>query len=103
MLADGRALVYWFSYDREGQRRWFFGVGEISAGKLVFNDMRTTSGGIFGPDFDPATVQINTWGTLELELACNTGTATYASSEDGFGSGGLNLVRLTTIQGLGCP
>jgi len=103
MLADGRALVYWFSYDREGQRRWFFGVGEISAGKLVFNDMRTTSGGIFGPDFDPATVQINTWGTLELELACNTGTATYASSEDGFGSGVLNLVRLTTIQGLGCP
>jgi hypothetical protein len=27
VLADQRALVYWFSFDGQGQRRWFFGTG----------------------------------------------------------------------------
>ena len=103
MLNNNRALVYWFSYDRDGNRRWFFGVGEYVNGKLVFDDMQTSSGGIFGPGFDPATVEFASWGTLELDLDCNSGTATYTSTEDGFGSGVLNIVRLTTIEGFGCP
>ncbi len=103
MLHDGRALVYWFSYDKQGNRRWFFGVGAQRGGKLVFDDMLTTSGGIFGPDFDPASVQIKSWGTLELALECKTGTATYTSNEDGFGSGVLNIVRFTRIDGFQCP
>ncbi len=103
MLSDNRVLAYWFTYDQQGQRRWLFGVGENRAGKLVFDDMQTTSGGIFGPDFDPVSIVFTSWGTLELELDCNSGTATYNSSEADFGAGVLNLVRLTTIDGLGCP
>ncbi len=103
MLHDGRALAYWFSYDKQGKRRWFFGVGEERNGKLVFADMLTTSGGIFGPDFDPASVQIKSWGSLELELGCKSGTATYNSTEAGFGSGVLNVIRLTRIAGFQCP
>jgi hypothetical protein len=103
MLADGRALVYWFSYDKQGNRRWFFGIGEYREGKLVFDDMQTSSGGIFGPDFDPDSVEFKSWGTLEMELTCNEGTVSYSSSEDGFGSGELNVVRLTSIEGLNCP
>ena len=64
--------------------------------------MQTSSGGVFGPDFDPATVEFESWGTLELDLDCDSGTATYTSTEDGFGSGVLNIVRLTTIEGFGC-
>jgi len=103
ILDDGRPVVYWFSYDPEGKRRWFFGIGEIRDGKLVFDDLQTTSGGIFGPDFDPLTVGYAPWGTLELDLDCHGGTATYNSSEAGFGSGMLNLVRLSNIDLLGCP
>ena len=103
MLADDRALVYWFSYDKQGNRRWFFGIGEYREGKLVFEDMLTSSGGVFGPDFDPDSVEFKSWGTLEMELTCNEGTVSYSSSEDGFGSGTLNLIRLTTIETLGCP
>jgi hypothetical protein len=62
----------------------------------------TTSGGIFGPDFDPDLVEYKPWGTLELNLDCTGGTATYTSSEEGFGSGTLNVVRLTSIDQLGC-
>lgn len=102
VLTNGQAVVYWFSYDPEGQRRWFFGLGEIRDGKLVFDNMKTSSGGIFGPDFDPLTVTFTPWGSLELDLDCNSGTATYSSTEPGFGSGVLNLKRLTRIDTLNC-
>ena len=103
VLFDGQVVVYWFSYDPEGNRRWFFGVGEIQDGKIVIDDMQTTSGGIFGPEFDPTTVDYKPWGSLELDLNCNNGTATYTSTEAGFGSGTLNVERLTNIDQLDCP
>ena len=103
ILIDGRVVVYWFSFDPDGNRRWFFGLGDIVGGNLVFDNMLTSHGGIFGPAFDPATVVFEPWGTLELDLDCNGGTATYNSTEEGFGSGTLNVVRLTTIDQLACP
>jgi len=103
ILADGRVLVYWFSFDPDSNRRWFFGVGSVEDGDLVFTDMLTTRGGGFGEDFDPATVEGLPWGSLELELDCNTGIASYASTEAGFGAGQLELVRLSTLWGLACP
>ena len=66
VLIDGQVVVYWFSYDPEGKRRWFFGLGEIREGKLVFDDMLTSSGGIFGPDFDPDDVEFKPWGSLGI-------------------------------------
>jgi hypothetical protein len=101
-LPDDRAVVYWFSYDPEGNRRWFFDAGKVIDGKLVFDNMRTTSGGVFGPDFDPNAVERPPWGTLELDLDCNGGSATYSSTEEGFGAGVLNLVRLTSIDQFSC-
>jgi hypothetical protein len=103
VLDNGQAVVYWFSYDPEGKRRWFFGIGEIQEGKLIFADMQTSSGGIFGAGFDPLQVEFTPWGSLELDLDCQSGTATYNSTEPGFGSGTLNLRRLTSIDQLECP
>lgn len=102
VLIDGQVIVYWFSYDPAGKRRWFFGLGDIREGKLVFDDVLTSSGGIFGPGFDPSLVEYKPWGTLELNLDCEGGTATYSSTEAGFGSGTLNLERLTKIDQLAC-
>jgi hypothetical protein len=102
VLIDQRVLVYWFSYDLQGNRRWFFGTGEIQGGKIIFNDMFTTHGGIFGSDFDPDKVESDPWGTLELELNCKTGTARFTSSEAGFPAGTLNLDRLSLLDGLSC-
>jgi hypothetical protein len=102
VLDDGTILVYWFSFGPDGQRRWFFGAGEIADGKLRVDNMMTTRGGIFGAPFDPAAVEEVSWGSLELEVSCDGGTATYASSEAGFGSGQLNIVKLTSMDGLEC-
>ncbi len=102
VMTDERALVYWFSYDSQGNRRWFFGVGQINAGKLLFTEMFTTRGGVFGPGFDPNRVEVNPWGSLELNMDCNSGTADFFPTEEGFPAGSLNLTRLTFLEGLNC-
>jgi hypothetical protein len=102
VLTDRRVLVYWFSYDPQGNRRWFFGVGDVANGKLVFDQMYTSYGGIFGAEFDPDQVELETWGSLELELLCDSGVARFTPTESGFPSGTLNLSRLTYLQGLSC-
>ena len=104
ILSEGRALVFWFTYGPDGKRRWMFGVGEDRDGKIVVDELLTTSGGIFGPDFDPDTVIKTPWGSLELDMDCSGGTATYNSSEAGFGSGVLNIEKLTNIDAdIACP
>ncbi|NIQ93431.1 MAG: hypothetical protein GWN87_03905, partial [Desulfuromonadales bacterium] len=67
-LVDQRLLVYWFGFGPDGQRRWFFGIGDIDGDILSFPNMLTSSGGVFGPGFDPESVQILPWGSLELEI-----------------------------------
>jgi len=103
VLDDDRALVYWFSFDGEGNRRWFFGTAAVGEGRLRFTDLLTTRGGVFGPAFDPETVQVEPWGSLELDLACSGGSAEFTSSEPGFPAGRLDLVRLTQLDSLACP
>ena len=102
ILIGGNALVYWFSFDPEGQRRWFFGTGEIVGNTLVFDEMLTTAGGVFGEGFDPAAVVVSPWGSLELDLDCKAGTAEFEPTEEGFAAGGLDLERLTWLTGLQC-
>ncbi len=102
VLTDRRVLVYWFSFDPQGNRRWFFGVGDVRQGKLVFDEMFTTRGGIFGAEFDPETVELEPWGSLELDLECDSGIASFTPTEAGFPAGALNLIRLTLLAGLSC-
>ncbi len=102
ILTNRQALVFWFSYDPQGNRRWFFGTGEIINGKIVFEELSTTHGGIFGPDFDPDEIETQPWGSLELDIDCKGGTATFLPSEEGFPAGSLNLSRLTILDGLNC-
>jgi len=102
ILADHRALVYWFSFDSEGQRRWFFGTGQIAGDSFLFEDIHSTSGGVFGPAYDPQSVVLSPWGSLRLDLGCDNGAASFEPVEAGFPAGRLELVRLTRLQGPPC-
>jgi hypothetical protein len=102
VLFDSRVAIYWFSYDTAGNRRWFFGVGEIRDGKLVVDNMLTSTGGIFGDDFDPLLVDYPPWGSLELDITCAGGTATWTSTEEGFVAGTLNVQQLSKLADIGC-
>jgi len=102
VLDDQRILVYWFSYDPRGQRRWFFGTGTAAGGILTFEELYSTAGGVFGPGFDPGAVEVFDWGSLTLELDCTGGVARFEPREQGFPAGQLDLVRLSRLDGLSC-
>jgi hypothetical protein len=102
ILSDVLALVYWFSYDADGNQRWFFAVGTISGDTITIDEFLTTSGGIFGPDFDPDTVVRSVWGSATFRLNCDGGDMDYVATEPGFGSGDQDLSRITAIAGLPC-
>ncbi len=103
VLSDGRVLVYWFSYGPDSERRWFYNLGEIQGDKLVFDNLLTTSGPIFGEKNALSSLQQTPWGELELELGCLSGTASYSSTEAGFPSGTMQLQRVTLLDSLVCP
>jgi hypothetical protein len=102
MLSGGRALVYWFSFDTDANRRWFFGVGEQKDGIWRFTEMNTTRGPLFGAGFDPEALEIVHWGSLTLDLTCGQGQAEFQPGEDGFLPGTLELRRLTVLDGIDC-
>jgi hypothetical protein len=78
-------------------------VGRVDGSNIIFSDINTTPGGKFSDPENKSTVQELPWGSLELELNCEEATATYVSSEEGFGEGTYLLGRLTNIDQLACP
>ncbi|MGD2129004.1 MAG: M14 family zinc carboxypeptidase [Lysobacterales bacterium] len=101
-LSNGDSLVYWFTFDTAGNRRWFFGMGHDDGGTLVFDELFGTAGGVFGPGFDPEAVELSDWGSLELELDCDGGVARFEPLDEAFPAGMLQLARLTTLAGPEC-
>jgi hypothetical protein len=103
VLSETQAVVYWFSYGPDSERRWFYNVGEIQSNRLVFDNLLTTSGPIFGEKNPLSSLQQAPWGEVELELDCLSGTATYSSVEAGFVAGSQSLQRVTVLDELVCP
>ncbi|MEJ8568646.1 hypothetical protein [Elongatibacter sediminis] len=102
VLEDGRALVQWFTYDGSGNQMWIQGIGSFDGTTLTVEDLFTTSGTNWGPAFDAADVTSADWGRLVLTFTgCGEVRLDYESSA-GFGSGTLNMVRLSNLMGLTC-
>ena len=103
VMFNNEVLAFWFSYDTDGNRRWFFGTGIFEGDRIVFPEMYTTLGGIFGDGFNMDDVEVNSWGSMEMELNCTTGSVSFEPTEEGFPSGSYELARLTILQGFSCP
>jgi hypothetical protein len=102
ILSETQALVTWFSYDPEGRQAWFLNTGTIDGNRITF-DLLIPSGTDFGPTFNRDDVNRPPWGTATLTFDdCNSGTMSYESSLEGYGSGSLGLTRLTNLSGLAC-
>jgi hypothetical protein len=102
-LPDGRALVYWFTYDADGRQAWTVGEAPQAGSRIVVEQNLRPAGARFGAAFDPAQVQRAHWGRLEIDFdGCNGGTARYASADAAFGSGTLRPVRLSSVAGIAC-
>lgn len=99
-LGDQQALMYWFTYDQDGGQRWLIGVGDIHGNRITFPDLHITSGGRFGPDFDPDEVVRDFVARGEfLFTGCNHGWFEF----EGFDQHDrFELTRLSHTMGVTC-
>ncbi|QOC23214.1 hypothetical protein IC757_03415 [Wenzhouxiangella sp. AB-CW3] len=101
---EQRALVYWFTYDEDGDQRWLIGDGQIgeddSGWYIAFPDMYLTRGPAFGPDFDASSVQIEVVGDGKMRFSgCDKGLFQF----EGLGQELVfPIQRLTRIMGADC-
>jgi plastocyanin len=103
ILSDNRFLATWFAFNPAGtQQAWFTGVGTYSANTATITHAVQPSGGRWIPKFDPNSIVFVTWGALTFTFTdCNHGKLDFISSA-GYGSGSMNLTRLTLPAGLTC-
>ena len=94
-------LATWYVY-HQGKQVWLSGIGPIQGKRAVVNWNRTR-GGQFPPAFDPAAVVSESWGTGTFEfLDPQRLRLTWQSPQADFGSGVLELSRLTEMLTASC-
>lgn len=87
------AVIYWFTYDREGRQRWYFGLARLEGHRMMVDSLLATHGGKFGPDFDPEDVQTTEVGSLVINFYDGGhAKADYLLNAD---SGFMELTRLS--------
>jgi len=103
-LPDGRAQVFWFTYDANGEQAWTYGISPTSGAQMTIEQNFRPVGTRFGSGFNASQVTLQPWGRLELQLtSClGPGTATWQSSDSAFGSGTLRPRLLTQLAGAVC-
>ena len=104
VLPGNRLLAFWFTFNPEGtQQVWFGGVGTYSNNTAIISDVALPTGGRWLPNFDSTKVVSNPWGSITFTFTdCNHGKVDF-NSVRGFGSGSMDLTRLTLPAGLSCP
>jgi len=104
VLSDNLLLAYWFTFNPAGdQQAWFGGVATYSGNTATITEVEQPTGGRWIPNFNPATVVHNPWGSLTFTFSdCNHGKVDF-NSVLGYGAGSMNLTRLTQPVGLTCP
>jgi hypothetical protein len=104
VLPGSQMLAWWFTFNPDGtQQAWFGNVGAID-GDTATIDALQAQGGRWIPNFDPANVTQPAWGRLVFTFTdCNHGRVDFTSTAPGYGSGHMDLTRITEPEGLSCP
>lgn len=100
---DGKRhlTTVWYAY-LDGKQIYLVGTGPIEDDRAEVTYFMT-EGGDFPPDFDPALVSKQSWGTAEFTFqGPESGTVRWEADLDGFSDGELSLTRLTRQLGRGC-
>ncbi|MGJ8664198.1 MAG: hypothetical protein ACSHWU_11125, partial [Marinicella sp.] len=99
---DDLALIWWFTFDPDGNRTWFGGVGGID-GDTITIDANQVSGGAFPPHFDASNVSQIPWGQIIFRVdTCGQGLLKWIPVIDGYTAGELVVNKLTSIEQLIC-
>lgn len=102
-LADGRNIVYWFTYTPDGRQAWTVGSAQRNGTRLSIEQNLIARGTRFGEGFDPAAVELIDWGRLEFDFQhCHTASVSYQSLLPGWGEAQHNAARITVLAGAPC-
>lgn len=102
ILNNGRALVSWFTYYRNGAPLWLIGEGVVE-GNQIKSELLTFTGGRPPAHWSDGAASSKIWGTVTLTIqGCLQGVLNWTSADPDFGHGELPLTRLTTLQGTSC-
>jgi hypothetical protein len=102
-LPDQQMLVYWFTYDPNGNQAWLIGQGARSGNRVLIDDMRIASGTRFGGAFQTSQVQLTRWGSMTLNFSdCNNVSVSYQSTLPGYGEATRNAQKLASVSGASC-
>ena len=102
VIDDDTAVIFWFTFDPNGDQAWLIGVASGEGNTLSAN-MLLADGPVFGNGFDQNNVTYQDWGSLDITFtSCGTAILNYNSVIPGYGSGTLNPERLVNIDGLNC-
>jgi hypothetical protein len=106
VISSETVVIYWYAYHPDGTPMWLLTAAKVN-GDTATGQAHIHSGMRFG-SFDPAELKRETWGTVSLRFNdCFNARLSYEStlSDEGlsFGSGEIDLQRLTAIKGLPCP
>jgi len=99
IISDGRALVYWLTYDESGKQRWFYGVGKRNGLTIDIGSLFVTDNGVFDSTM-PVLVDLESVGEMRVEFSgCNSGVVTFLINGV---PGTMDIGRLTGLNGLEC-
>lgn len=102
-LGNGKAQVYWYTYDEQGKQMWLVGVGTHD-GTTFTAEALVTTGAFFPPRFNTQDMQVSVWGTFELTFdGCNSGLFKWQPvANSPHQAGEMPIIRLTQLNGLVC-
>jgi hypothetical protein len=103
VLENNRIIIYWYTYDNDGNQIWLLGSGGFENG-LATLSVISTQNALFPPNFDAADVQSSNWGSFEIKFeGCNQAEFKwFPEPETGFTAGSMPMSRLAFNAGLGC-
>jgi|GEM_PF-3241512 len=103
VLDNNLMVVYWYTFDNEGNQMWLAGIGSYENG-LAELDVSITENGVFPPSFNADDITNTNWGKFELQFTdCNTLNFSWTPDESNdFSAGSLDMTRLAANSGLAC-
>ncbi len=97
------AVVYWFTFDADGNQVWLVGSAPVDGDQVTLTMLLFEGGVLSLGDFDPSQVTFSEWGQLILVFEdCDSGMAMYEALDPAIGSGEFDLSRLTETVGDEC-
>jgi hypothetical protein len=101
--ANKGVFVSWYTFDDAGNALWLVGNATLAPnGTQVDVPLIVTTGGRFGPLFNPANISRTGWGTINLRFPnCSSAVMRYTRLSDGQ-TGQYTMSRLGPASGVSC-